>query len=101
MKNLPLSTLEIWQALLHSPRIMAMIALHPGISFQPLTSRVSTELPFLWTFISREDWAAASTCVRQYFEALIPGEMAPKVWQDLMQRRMEKLSSCCPAASRS
>lgn len=99
VKNLPLSTLEIWQALLHSPRIMAMIALHPGISFQPLTSRVSTELPFLWTFISREDWAAASTCVRQYFEALIPGEMAPKVWQDLMQRRMEKLSSCGPAVN--
>ena len=99
VKNLPLSTLEIWQALLHSPRIMAMIALHPGISFQSLTSRVSTELPFLWTFVSREDWAAASAYVRQYFETLIPGEMAPKVWQDLMQQKMERLSSCCPAVN--
>ena len=99
VKNLPLSTLEIWQALLRSPRIMAMIALHPGISFPSLTSRVSTELPFLWILVSRKDWAVASTYVRQYFETLIPGDMARKVWQDLMQRRMEKIGSCCPAVN--
>ena len=55
VRNLPLSTLEVWQALLHFPRIMAMIALHPGISFQVLTSRVDTELPFLWNFVSRQE----------------------------------------------
>lgn len=99
VKNLPLSTLEIWQALLRSPRIMAMIALHPGISFQSLTSRICTELPFLWMFVSREDWAAASESVRQYFEKLIPGDMALKVWQDHMQTSMEQISSSFPAVN--
>ena len=99
VRNLPLSTLEVWQALLHFPRIMAMIALHPGISFQVLTSRVDTELPFLWNFVSRQDWSAASQCVKHYFEKLIPGDMAFGIWQDHMQKTMENLGSCCPSVN--
>ncbi len=99
VKNLPLSTLEVWQAFLRSPRIMALIALHPGISFQSLTSRVSTELPFLWTFVSLQDWNAASADIRLYLEKRIPGDMAFRYWQEHMQKRMEKLSSCYPAVN--
>lgn len=97
VKNLPLSTLEVWQALLCFPRIMAVIALHPGISFQALTSRVDTELPFLWNFVSWQDWSAASQCVKHYFEKLIPGDLAFSIWQDHMQKTMENLGSCCPS----
>ncbi len=96
VKNLPLSTLEVWQALLCSPRIMAMIALHTGISFQSITSRVSTELPFLWTFVSREDWNAASTCIRNSLSKIIAGDMALNLWQSHMLQRMEEIGSCCP-----
>ena len=99
VKNLPLSTLEVWQTLLRFPRIMAMIALHPEISFQDFTSRVDTELPFLWNFVSRQDWSVASQCVKHYFEKLIPGNMAFGIWQDHMQKTMENLGSCCPSVN--
>ena len=99
LKNQPLSTLEIWQALLRSPLIMAMIALHSGISFQSVTSRIETEFPFLWNFISRQNWSAASQCIKHYFEKLIPGQMAFSIWQDHMQKTMENLGSCCPSVN--
>lgn len=99
VRNLPLSTLEVWQALLRSPRIMALLALHPGISFQSITSRVSTELPFLWNSVFREDWHAASMLIKSYFEKLVPGDMASGLWQDHMKKCMENLGSCCPSVN--
>ncbi|MBO4793124.1 MAG: STY4851/ECs_5259 family protein [Deltaproteobacteria bacterium] len=97
VKSLPLSTLEVWQGLIRSPRIMAILALHPGISFQHVISRISTELPFLWNFVSRKDWKTAGESIRKYFEKLIPGELSSTIWQDHMQKSMENLGSCYPS----
>ena len=99
VRNLPLSTLNVWSALLHSPRIMAMIALHPGISFENVTSRICTELPFLWNFVSLQDWSAASQCIRYSFEGLFPGDTAFGFWQSHMQKAMENIGSCCPSVN--
>ena len=76
VRNLPLSTLNVWSALLHSPRIMAMHSAASGISFENVTSRICTELPFLWNFVSLQDWSAASQCIRYSFEGLFPGDTA-------------------------
>lgn len=97
VKHLPLATLEIWRPLLCSSRIMAMIALHPGISFQDLTSRVDTELPFLWNLVSLQDWRYASERVKVYLEKLIPSDISLGIWQEYMQKTMEQLGAGCPS----
>ena len=97
VKHLPLSTLEIWHALIRSPRIMALLALHPGVSFQGITSRVDTELPFLWNFVSRQDWRDAAQAVKDYLGRIISGDMAVTYWQSHVQKILEELGSSCPS----
>ena len=97
VKHLPLSTLEIWHALIRSPRIMALLALHPGVSFQDITSRVDTELPFLWNFVSREDWKEAAQAIKDYLGKIISRDMAVTFWQSHVQNILEALGSCCPS----
>ncbi len=99
VKHLPLSTLEIWHALIRSPRIMALLALHPGVSFQDITSRVDTELPFLWNFVSRKDWKKAAQTVKDYLGKIISEDMAVTFWQSHVQEILEALGSCCPSVN--
>lgn len=99
VKHLPLSTLEIWHALIRSPRIMALLALHPGVSFQDITSRVDTELPFLWNFVSRKDWRDAAQAVKDYLGRIISGDMALTFWQRHVQETLEELGSRCPSVN--
>ncbi|WP_294446924.1 STY4851/ECs_5259 family protein, partial [uncultured Mailhella sp.] len=99
VKHLPLSTLEIWHALIRSPRIMALLALHPGVSFQDITSRVDTELPFLWNFVSRQDWKEAAQAVKDYLGKIISGTMAVTFWQSHVQEILEALGSSCPSVN--
>lgn len=96
-QNLPLGTLDVWKILNSFPGVMALIAFHPQIPFNRITSRISIEMPFLWNFVSRKEWENAGIQIKAYFEKIIPGEMAVKVWQEHMRLRMEELAALCPS----
>lgn len=103
LKHLPLSTLEVWQELIRNPRAMAVLALHDELDFVGMTSRVIAELPFLWNFISFEDWKFAASFIRSSFKERYAqlgskGEMLiSRIWAELMESRIDCLTSYSPS----
>lgn len=102
LHTLPLSTLEVWKELIRSPFAMAILALHPNLSFKEITSRASSELPFLWSLVTRKDWSNASKHILSVYNKMFgnlqdEGKMATMMWEDQMKRRLDAISSYCPA----
>ena len=102
LKHLPLSTLQVWKVLISHTRVMAVLALHHEIPFVEITSRAISELPFLWNFVTREDWAFAARFLKERFMKYCAQfdfsvDAIERYWFSHMEERLDLLKSYSPS----
>ena len=77
-----------------------MIAFHPCNSLsENITARVETELPFLWNFVSKEDWIAVSNCARDYCARHFHDDEDGHIWQMYMGLILKNFELYCPSVN--
>jgi hypothetical protein len=67
--HLPLSALDLWRRLAHSPDAMAALVFRMGNLEQSFVDRFTVELPFVWQTIPYETWKHACIRLRKQCEA--------------------------------
>lgn len=92
LSHLPLSTLDVWKVLSQNSRAMAIVAFRPDIEFCGLTDRASSELPFLWLSVSREEWKNAGEHLYQWCVDSAGKENASILYGVLLKERREIVS---------
>lgn len=96
LSHLPLSTLDVWKVLSRNSRAMAIIAFRPDIELCGLTDRASSELPFLWLSVSREEWKNASEHLYRWCVDSAGEENSSILHEMLLKNRREGLSAYYP-----
>lgn len=95
--HLPLSTLDFWRQITHSPPGMAALAIRLGNLPANFMERFPTELPFVWESIPLTAWVGAIRALQAQGEAWYGGDAVQQVMSPHLDRRIQVLSTSCPS----
>ncbi|CAB1369122.1 STY4851/ECs_5259 family protein [Denitratisoma oestradiolicum] len=93
--HLPLSTLDLWRRLTHSPAGMAALAIRMGGLATDFAERFPNELPFAWETVPLSAWAQAMRALSTQGESWYGVETSQIVISTHLDRRIQALASSC------
>ena len=95
--HLPLSTLDLWRSFTRSAKAMAALAMRMGSLPNGFAERFSIELPWMWEFVTLEQWTNAINLVLNQCNSAYGFRAGDVVFNNHIERRIQEISSQNPS----
>jgi hypothetical protein len=96
--HLPLSSLDLWRRLAHSPAGMVALALrlHADLA-DGFVRRFALELPFAWEAVPVRAWQFGAECLRRQCQAWFGETQCNKEFATRLTQALSAVAAACPA----
>ena len=90
--HLPLSTLDLWRSFTRSAKAMAALVMRVGSLPNGFAERFSIELPWMWEFVSLEEWTDAINLMLNQCNSSYGYSAGEVVFNSQIERRIQEIS---------